>query len=160
MNTIRAVTTGISHTLDQLIRPLFDKYSQPKPITDGSHILHQLEDYVRQGYLKSTTLFCTVGTNNLYTMLPQDESLDIQEEFLYQHQLEKELQGIPIKVIRQLAEIVLKEAVFFYKNKYYRQAIGGAMESPFTLTFANIFMLKWENNTICQKLKSNKIYGR
>ena len=107
-----------------------------------------------------TTLFCISDITNLYTMLPQDESLDILEEFLNQHQLEKQLQGIPIKVIRQLAEIVLKETAFFYGNKYYKQIVGGAMGSPFTLTLANIFMWKWENNTIRKELGSNEIYGR
>jgi hypothetical protein len=94
-------------------------------------------------------------------MLPQDESLNILEEFLSQYNIEKkQLQGISIKVIRQLAQIVLKEAFFFYENKYYRQIVGGAMGSPFTLTLANIFMWKWENNILCNKLQSNEIYGR
>lgn len=160
MNTIHAATTGISHFLDDLIRPLFNKYAEPKPIIDDSHLLRQVEQYDRNGYLKPTTLFCISDITNLYTMLPQDESLDILEEFLNQHQLEKQLQGIPIKVIRQLAEIVLKETAFFYGNKYYKQIVGGAMGSPFTLTLANIFMWKWENNTIRKELGSNEIYGR
>ncbi|CAM2730563.1 unnamed protein product, partial [Rotaria socialis] len=33
---------------------------------------------------------------------------------------------------------------FVYGKKFYRQIIGGAMGSPFTLTLANIFMWKWE----------------
>jgi hypothetical protein len=92
-------------------------------------------------------------------MLPQDKSLDILEEFLHEYHLEEELQGISIKVIRELAEIVLKETAFFYGNKYYKQIVGGAMGSPFTLTLANIFMWKWEHNTICKELGSNEIYG-
>jgi len=144
MNTIHAATTGISHFLDELIRPLFNKHAKPKPIIDGSDLLRQLEQYAHDGYLQSTTLFCTSDITNLYTMLPQDESLDILEEFLHEYHLENELQGISIKVIRQLAETVLKETAFFYENKYYKQIIGGAMGSPITLTLANIFMWKWE----------------
>ena len=161
MNTIHAATTGISHFLDELIRPLFNKYAEPKPIIDGNHLLRLLQKYANDGHLKSTTLFCVCDINNLYTMLPQDDSLDILEEFLSQPNIDKkELQGIPIKAIRQLAEVVLKEAVFFYENKYYRQIVGGAMGSPFTLTLANIFMWNWENKTICPNLESNEIYGR
>ena len=159
MNTIHAATTGISHFLDDLIRPLFNKYAQPKPIIDDSYLLRQVEQYAHNGYLQSTTLFCTFDITNLYTMLPQDESLKILKEFLEEHHLEK-IDGISIKVILQLAEIVLKETAFFYENKYYKQIIGGAMGSPFTLTLANIFMWKWENNTICKELGSNEIYGR
>ncbi|CAF4557571.1 unnamed protein product, partial [Rotaria magnacalcarata] len=66
-------------------------------------------------------------------MLPQDESLQILEEFLRAHNYEK-VQGIPIQVILQLAQLILKETAFVNGNKFYRQIIGGAMGSPFTLT--------------------------
>ncbi|CAF1671424.1 unnamed protein product, partial [Rotaria magnacalcarata] len=52
-------------------------------------------------------------------MLPQDESLEILEEFLREHHYEK-LQGIPIRVILQLAYLVLKETAFVDGNKFYR----------------------------------------
>ena len=160
MNTIHAATTGISHFLDDLIRPLFDQHAKPKPIIDGSHLLRRLEQYSSDGHLRPTTLFCTFDITNLYTMLPQNESLDILEEFLRHYDLEKALCNIPITVIRQLAEIVLKEAAFFYENKYYKQIVGGAMGSPFTLTLANIFMWKWENNIVYNEMGPNEIYGR
>ena len=160
MNTIRAVTTGISHFLDDLIRPLFEKSAQPKPIIDGSHLLRQLEQYDCDGHLTPNTLFCTTDINNLYTMLPQDQSLENVEEFLKGYNLKKDLQGIPLKVILQLAEIVLKEAVFFYENKYYKQIIGGPMGSPFTLTLANIFMWKRQQKFVQQQEITNEVYGR
>ncbi|CAM4976010.1 unnamed protein product [Rotaria socialis] len=159
MNTIHAATTGISRFLDQSMRPLFDIHAQPRPIIDGGHLLRQLEQYVRNGHLKHTTLFCTADITNLYTMLPQDESLKILEEFLLEYHYEK-VQGISIKVILQLADLVLKETAFVDGNKFYRQIIGGAMGSPFTLTLANIFMWKWEKNAICGAIGPYEIYGR
>ncbi|CAF1409608.1 unnamed protein product [Rotaria magnacalcarata] len=159
MNTIHAATTGISRFLDQSIRPLFDMHAQPRPIIDGGHLLRQLEQYARDGHLKFTTLFCTADIKNLYTMLPQDESLEILEEFLREHHYEK-VQGISIQVILQLAHLVLKETVFVDGNKFYRQIIGGAMGSPLTLTLANIFMWKWEKNAICGAIGQHEIYGR
>ncbi|CAF3986224.1 unnamed protein product, partial [Adineta steineri] len=56
--------------------------------------------------------------------------------------------------------IVIEESVFVYRNKYYQQIIGGAMGSPFTLTLANIFMWKWEKESICKELHSLELYGR
>ncbi|CAF2018347.1 unnamed protein product [Rotaria magnacalcarata] len=91
-------------------------------------------------------------------MLPQDESLEILEEFLREHHYEK-LQGIPIRVILQLAYLVLKETAFVDGSKFYRQIIGDAMGSPFTLTLANIFMWKWEKNAIYGAIGSHEIYG-
>jgi hypothetical protein len=52
------------------------------------------------------------------------------------------VKGINVETIRELVCIVIKENVFIFGNKYYRQVIDGAMRSPFTLTLANIFMWK------------------
>ncbi len=49
---------------------------------------------------------------------------------------------------------------FVYEKKYYRQVIGGAMESAFTLVLANIFMWKWKKEFVGRQLASNEIYGR
>jgi hypothetical protein len=51
-------------------------------------------------------------------------------------------------------------AVFIYEKKFYRQVIGGAMGSAFTLTLADIFMWKWEKQIVHRQLASNEIYGR
>ncbi|CAF4674735.1 unnamed protein product, partial [Rotaria socialis] len=80
-------------------------------------------------------------------------------QFLLEYHYEK-VQGISIKVILQLADLVLKETAFVDGNKFYRQIIGGAMGSPFTLTLANIFMWKWEKNAICGAIGPYEIYGR
>ena len=70
-------------------------------------------------------------------MLPQEESLDSLTEFLLQYGYNN-VKDIPIDAIRKLARIVITENVFIYEKKFYRQVIGGAMRSPFTLTLANI----------------------
>lgn len=92
-------------------------------------------------------------------MLPQEESLDILTQFLLQHGYHK-VQGVPMDAIRKLARIVISENVFVYENKFYRQTIGGAMGSAFTLTLANIFMWKWEKELVCRQTANNEIYGR
>jgi hypothetical protein len=92
-------------------------------------------------------------------MLPQGESLDILTEFLIHFGYHK-VKGIPLDAIRKLARIVITENVFIYENKFYRQVIGGAMGSAFTLTLANIFMWKWEKELVRRQLASNEIYSR
>jgi hypothetical protein len=74
-------------------------------------------------------------------MLPQDQALDILGEFLETHGHTK-VDKIDIKTIKELGSIVLEKNVFVYNNKFYRQILGGAMGSSFTLTLANIFMWK------------------
>jgi hypothetical protein len=152
-------TTGISKFLDQIIRPLFDKHVRSTTIIDTVDLVRRLETYVENDYLKPTTQLCTFDITDLYTMLPQEESLDILTEILLQFGYHK-VKGIPLNAIRKLARIVITENVFIYEKKFYRQVIGGAMGSAFTLTLANIFMWKWEKQLVYQQLASNEIYGR
>lgn len=152
-------TTAISKFLDQLIRPLFDKHARVTTIIDGVDLIRRLEHYVEHDFLKPTTQFCTFDITDLYTMLPQEESLNVLIEFLVQHGYHK-VKGIPLDAIRKLARIVLTENVFIYEKKFYRQILGGAMGSAFTLTLANIFMWKWERQLVHRQLTSNEIYGR
>ena len=152
-------TTAISKFLDRLIRPLFDKHVRATTIIDGVDLIRRLETYVENGYLKPTTQFCTFDITDLYTMLPQEESLNVLTEFLVQYGYHK-VKGIPLDAIRKLARIVLTENVFIYEKKFYRQIVGSAMGSAFTLTLANIFMWKWEKQLIHQQITSNEIYGR
>jgi len=92
-------------------------------------------------------------------MLPQEESLDVLTEFLLEYNYHK-VKGVPLDAIRKLARMVLTENVFIYEKKFYRQVIGGAMGSAFTLTLANIFMWKWEKILVHRQLAANEIYGR
>jgi hypothetical protein len=159
MNTIHAATTAISKFLDRLIRPLFDRYCRATTIVDGVDLLDRLQQYIADGYLTASTLFITFDITDLYTMLPQEEALEILAEFLREHECEK-VNGISIETIVELARIVLKQNVFVYGNKFYRQILGGAMGSAFTLTLANIFMWKWEKQALHAKLSSHEIRGR
>lgn len=159
MNTIKAPTVAISKFLDRLIRPLFDKHAQSTTIIDGSDLICRLHNYASNGYVRASTQLCTFDVTDLYTMLPQEESLDILCEFLSQHGYSK-VQGVPMEAIRKLASIVLTENAFVYDGKFYKQCLGGAMGSPFTLTLANIFMWKWEKNFIRRLNETNEIYGR
>ena len=159
VSSIHAPTTDISKMLDQLIRPLFDQHVQETTILDGVDLIRRLHKYVNLGLLKPTTHFCTFDITDLYTMLPQEESIRIVKKFLT-HFNHTHVQGMTIEAIERLARIVLTENVFIYQNKYYRQIVGGAMGSPFTLTLANIFMWDWEQTLVEHQKNSNEIYAR
>jgi hypothetical protein len=83
-------TTSISKFLDKLLRPLFDKHVRSTTIIDGVHLILRLETYVENGYFKPTTQLCTFDITDLYTMLPQEESLNVLTEFLVHHGSELE----------------------------------------------------------------------
>ncbi|CAF4283396.1 unnamed protein product [Adineta steineri] len=109
--------------------------------------------------MKPSTLFCTFDIRNLYTMLPQEEALNVLVEFLHMHGYRK-VKGIPLDSIRKLASVVLKENVFVYDNKFYHQTTGGAMGSSFTLTLANIFMWQWQKGLVRRPDITGEFFGR
>ena len=152
-------TTGISRFLDRLIRPLFDKHARATTIVDGADLVHRLNKYVGDGRLKPTTLFCIFDITDLYTMLPQQESLYVLREFLIEYGYER-VNGISIDTILELANLVLTENAFVYGEQIFKQIIGGAMGSPFTLTLANIFMWKWQRPLVRRQEALNEIFGR
>ncbi len=88
-------TTAISKFLDKLIRPIFDKHARSTTIIDGVDLIRRLEKYHTNGYLKPTTLLCTFDITDLYTMLPQEESLNVLMEFLSHHGYQK-VMSVPI----------------------------------------------------------------
>jgi hypothetical protein len=92
-------------------------------------------------------------------MLPQDEALNALMEFLHVHGYKK-VKGINLDTIRKLASIVLKENVFAYGKKIYKQTTGGAMGLSFTLTLANIFMWKWQKKFIDEQASTGEFFGR
>ncbi|CAF3852581.1 unnamed protein product [Rotaria magnacalcarata] len=158
-NTIHASTTKISKFLDKILRPIFDDKCKDTTIIDGASLITELSKYNKKGLLKPTTLFCTFDIRNLYTMLPQEESLDILMKFLHAHGYRK-VKGISIDTIKKLASIILKDNVFAYGKKIYKQTTGGAMGSSLTLTLANIFMSNWQKNIVDEQTKTNEFYGR
>ncbi|CAF3367311.1 unnamed protein product [Rotaria socialis] len=158
-NTIGAPTTNISDFLDEIIRLIFDSKCGSTSIIDGASLLKELYKYTKKGLFKVSTLFCTFDIRNLYTMLPQEEALDILIEFLQVHGYTK-VKGISLDTIRILASIVLRENVCVYNNKIYKQTLGGAMGSSFALTLANIFMWKWQKEFVRRQDISGEFYGR
>ena len=92
-------------------------------------------------------------------MLPQDESIKTLGDSLREY-IGQRIKGVSVETIQKFIEIVLKENVFTYNHKFYRQTIGAAMSSPFTLTLANIFMRHWEKRWVQQQNSKNEIYGR
>ncbi|CAM4851204.1 unnamed protein product, partial [Rotaria magnacalcarata] len=134
-STIHASTTKISKFLDKILRPVFDDKCKDTTIIDGASLITELSKYNKKGFLKSTTLFCTFDIRNLYTMLPQEEALDTLMTFLHAHGYRK-VKGISIDTIKKLASIILKDNVFAYGKKIYKQTTGGAMGSSLTLTLA------------------------
>ena len=157
---MRAPATGISHFLDQLLRPLFNHVARHTTLINGIHFVRQLELYQNCNRLLPSTTFVTFDVTDLYTMIPRDGALLILNEFLLEHSINGHINNMTIDTLMRMARLVLDTNCFLFENQYYQQIRGGAMGSPFTMTLANIYMLKWEQSLIQYQKSHKEFYGR
>jgi hypothetical protein len=153
-------TTSVSHFLDRLLRPIFDRVAEQTTFINGIDLVRQLEKYRDSGRLWPTTQFVTFDVTDLYTMIPRNGALEALGRFLVQNSIKGKVGNLSIDTILRLARLVLDTNYFVYNNKYYRQIKGGAMGSPFTMTLANVYMLEWEQPLIELQLSRGEVYGR
>jgi hypothetical protein len=101
---------------------------------------------------------------DLYTMIPQKESVLTLCEFLGRHGYKK-IRGLSINTIKDLFLHVLENSYFVLQPqgmepKYYRQIRGGAMGSACTQVLADIYVRKWEASIVEQQHQQEELYFR
>ena len=158
---MRAITKNISDLLHETITPIFNRKCRRTNIVDGAHLIRKLQRYQRKGLFEPLILFCTFDIHNLYTMLTQEEVLNILIEFLYAHGY-RQIKGLILDTISKLAlaAIVLKENIFVDEKKFYRRILRGTMGSSLTLVLANVFMGKWQKKLVHGYHSTKEFYGR
>ena len=157
---MRAASTGVSHFLDQVLCPIFDRVARQTTFVNGINLVRRLELHQDLGYLTPTTTFVTFDVAALYTMIPRDGALIVLEEFLCKYAQNGLIHGMTIDTLMNMTSSVLDTNCFVYENKYYQQIRGGAVGSPFAMTLANIYMLKWKQRLIGNQKRHNELYGR
>jgi hypothetical protein len=119
-----------------------------------------MELYRDLGRLSPSNTFITFDVADLYTMIPRDGALIALRQFLRKHARNDRINGMTIDKIMKMAPLVLDTNCIVFNGKYYQQIRCGAMGSPFTMTSANIYMLKWEQLLIEHQKFHNELYGR
>ncbi|CAF3753220.1 unnamed protein product [Rotaria sp. Silwood1] len=92
-------------------------------------------------------------------MIAKGGALDALYRFCVKHGKNGKIGNLSVNTIIRLACLVLDTNCFVFDNKYYKQIRGGAMESPFTMTLANIYMYEWEQSLIQHQQIRNELYG-
>ncbi|CAF3770084.1 unnamed protein product [Rotaria socialis] len=149
----------ISTFLDQNIRPIFDQHT-PYSLPNSMIFLKHLKDYITT----SETAMYTFDITDLYTMIPQKESVLAVCEFLGRHGYKK-IRGLSINTIKALFLHVFDNSYFVLQLpgiglKYYRQIKGGAMGSVCTQVLADIYVRKWENDFLQEQKQQKELYFR
>ena len=157
---MRAPAADVSHFLDQVLRPIFDRATRQTTFINDIHFIGRLELYRDLSYLTSTILFVTFDVSDLYTMIPRVGALLKLEQFLCKYDKDGRIHGMTIDTLMIMARLVLDINCFVFENEYCQQIRGGAIGSPFTMPLANIYMLEWEQSSIEHEKYHNKLYGR
>ena len=76
-------TTAVSKFLNDLLAPIFLKVARDTTFINGNDVVRNLEKYVADGHLISTTKFITV--TDLYTMIPLQGALEALTRFCIRH---------------------------------------------------------------------------
>ena len=157
---MKSPTQKISAFLDQIIRPVFDRVT-PYSLRNSIELLKKLKDHVTT----DQTLLYTFDITDLYTMIPQQESILAVCEMLGQNKINKVNGEIPINTVRILFKHVLENAYFALQLpgqnvKYYKQVRGGPMGSECTQVLADVYMRQWEKQFKEQQDSENELYFR
>jgi hypothetical protein len=150
----------MSKFLNDLLAPIFIIVNRQHTFINDIDVIRQLEKYVVDGHLTSTTKFITIDVENLYTMIPREGALAALARFCIKHSNRGKIGTFTVDHIMKMARLILNNNCFAYNNKYYRQIRGGAMGSAFTQVLANIYMLEWEQDLIEHQILHHEIYGR
>ncbi|CAF1946963.1 unnamed protein product [Rotaria magnacalcarata] len=149
----------LSSFLDKNIRPLFDRHT-PYSISNSMIFLKRLKEF------KTTneTNMYTFDVTDLYTMIPQKESVLAVCEFLGRYGYKK-VCGLAINTMKDLFLHVLENSYFVLqlpglKPKYYQQIRGGAMGSACTQVLADIYIRKWESQFSHEQHRQRELYFR
>lgn len=157
---MRSPTQKISAFLDQIIRPIFDRLT-PYSLTNSIEFLKHLKSY----RTTEETLLYTFDITDLYTMIPQQESILAVCEMLGKNNILKVNGEIPINTVRILFNHVLENAYFALqlpgeKVRFFKQIRGGPMGSECTQVLADVYMRKWEKEVKEQQDRENELYLR
>ena len=103
-------------------------------IKDTNHFLSKLKSL---GKLPQGAILCTIDVVGLYPNIPHSEGLNSLRRFL---KLRNNNKQISSDTLIGLAEIVLKNDLFEFDQKTFRQVRGTATGTKFAPPYAILFM--------------------
>ena len=153
-------TINIARHIQRILQPIYDEAAKSITFFKGVDAIDAIELYAQRGHLRSDTLFVTLRIHNLCTIFPHEQTIQALEQFLNIYLPEREIQGMSIETIIQLARLVLENQLFLYNNSSYQQIKGCGSRSPLTRLLADIYMFYWQHDLVTSLMDKNEIFGR
>ena len=144
-------TERISEFVDYHLKPLVQ--TLPSHIKDTTHFLLKLQEL---GPLPDNALLVTLDVSSLYTNIPHNEGIEACRHFL-NYRPDKSL---PTEHICDLIRMILTMNNFSVNNEHYLQVHGTAMGTRMALSYANLFMGRFEQHAIANALHKLIIWWR
>ncbi len=156
---------GIMRYLSRLLWSIFNQAYGCKTFSNGADAVHALEQYAKDGHLRSTSLLATFNVNDFCTRFPHEETIKALEHFLNVHgsqQQDEVGESLTNEIIIQLVRLVLDNQYFVYEDKLYQQIKGGASGSPLSIPLACIYMFHCRSALMTALIdhKNDELFGR
>ena len=132
-------TENMSSFLDYHLQPLAQK--DKSYIKDTNHFLSKLKSL---GKLPQGVILCTIGVVGLYPNIPHSEGLNSLQRFLEL----RDHKQISSETLIELAEIKLKNNLFEFDQKNFKQERGAAIGTKFAPPYAILFMVDLEEKIL------------
>ena len=132
-------TENISSFLDYHLQPLAQKVKSY--IKDTNHFLNKIK---KLGSLPDGAILCTMDVVGLYPNTPHGEGLDSLRRYLKTRD-NKQISG---DTLTELAEVVVKNNIFEFDEKTFKQKRGTAIGTKFAPPYAILFMANLEEKML------------
>ncbi|CAF4541579.1 unnamed protein product [Didymodactylos carnosus] len=152
---LKSPITPISKYLDKTLRPIFEKYTQHYTLQNTYVFWNHLDKHPTT----EDTILATFDITDLYTMIPQKESIMALCRFLAKCGKSK-IKNISIDTFAKLSRHVLDNAYFAYENRLFKQIKGGPMSFAITQILADVYMFEWEKDILAQQTAEKQLYVR
>ena len=82
INCRHGLTSKISHFLNRLLQPIYDRVTHSTTFHTGIDVIDALQGSSKKGLLQSNTLFVTLHIHDLCPILPHEPTLAVLQRFL------------------------------------------------------------------------------
>ena len=128
-----------------LIEPVKKLYKAGM-VSDVFKTLHKISKINKE--VTGEDILVTIDVRSLYTNIPNDEGIQAERE-----KLDDSPSRLPTRVITTFLTLSLTLNNFIFNGINYLQTKGCAMGTKCALTYANIFMGKFEENHIYPRIQ-------
>ena len=164
ISCVSYITTPLSQWLDALLQPLVRLI--PTICKDSKTFINNIENLVIDNSKRKNCILFTADITSLYPNIPTDEGIKKVKQFLNRSSSKQYLTSIypchqpgdidyVINIIIKAFDIVLKNNIIEFENKYYLQINGTAMGQSSAVVYANIYVYECDQDLVNQSYTSN-----